>query len=655
MPWWLENNLRLVQNNLRDIDAAMDVDRLLSDLRQFDCNVVMVGAGGITSFFPTELAYQRPSPFLGDRDVLGEIVEKCHQEGIRVIARFDFSKTHESFYKDHPEWYYRSPKGEIVRYNDTVHTCVCGWYQQEYSLKIIEEVLQKYSVDGIFFNMFGFTTSDYSNNYYGICHCDACRQKFAAYSGGMDLPERESPEDPTFQTYRDFQDQVVGDILRRIHKLVRQYSPEIAVCTYHHSDVDIIRNESNSAVDRPLPFWLYNSSSNVAMVRQNWNNKIISNCVINAADIFYRFSAVPPELTKIRLYENMAAGSGLDFCIIGVFEDYHDQESVDEAKKVFHFHKLNEDIYGKLRSLARLAVIHPLSRHCGKDFYGVFRALKELHLPFDCLADQRILEDVSLLEPYVAVLVPSLSDIQPEAVLKIQKMGKKLMILGAEPLTKGLQESLGLKLREIRADNRAAYLYTKEKNLFPSMEKRDWMLLDGSFNVYEGKGWRSLLPRVEKAWFGPPERCFGHILTEEGGTLFSSDDQTVVIPWGLGSLYHKIGYREYRDMLRDILRKLAPEVEVIGGNLPAAVEVFWDKVGNQYLLQLLNLTGFHGNTMEKPLCLTNLKVELCGSFILARSLTGGTFTVQSNERGKTFLSLQKLTEFEAILLESNEM
>ena len=27
MAWWLKNNIRMIQNNIRDIDAKMDIDR----------------------------------------------------------------------------------------------------------------------------------------------------------------------------------------------------------------------------------------------------------------------------------------------------------------------------------------------------------------------------------------------------------------------------------------------------------------------------------------------------------------------------------------------------------------------------------------------------------------------------------------------------
>ena len=82
MPWWLDNNLRMIQNNLRDIDAGMDVQKWFEEIRASHCNCVMVGAGGISSFFPTKLPFQTPSPYLKG-DLLGDIVRICHENGVR--------------------------------------------------------------------------------------------------------------------------------------------------------------------------------------------------------------------------------------------------------------------------------------------------------------------------------------------------------------------------------------------------------------------------------------------------------------------------------------------------------------------------------------------------------------------------------------------
>lgn len=615
MPWWKEKPMRLIQNNLRDIDAQMDVDRLLEKLRKFSCNTLMIGAGGITSFYPTKLAYQRSSPYLGKRDLLAELLDKCHMEGIRVIARFDFSKTHESFYDEHPEWYYRSKNGESVRYNDTVHTCVNGWYQQEYSLVVLEEVLSRYPVDGIFFNMFGFTTGDYSGRYYGICHCDACKKRFAEFSGGMQLPDREESEnmDETekarLSLYRQFQRKVTSDILHRIHQLVRSKGDDIAVCTYYDQDVDIIRNESNSAVDCPLPFLLYQSSVNVQTATGIWPEKLSTNCVTNAADIFYRFSGVSPELTKIRLYENMAAGGALDYCIIGVFDGYPDQAGVTAAEEVFAFHKKYENIFGHLQSLSKVRILRPSgyahSLYGEKNFLGIFRVLKEEHICFDICSDQQVLRDEVLLTDHHLVIIPYAADISCEAIVHLHQMGIPMLICGAaDGLGFAAEQELGIQLVEKQTDTRAAYLSVEgqwERKTFAEIADRGWVLLDKDFGRISAPGWEVRMPLIQKAWFGPPERCFGHKVEDFGGVLVEPGGKTVVLPWEIGKLYHDYGYADYRCILSGIIHQFPVELSPYTVQAPACVEVFWNRTDQGVLIQMLNLSGFDGVTFSSPL------------------------------------------------------
>ena len=57
MTWWQDNRLRLIQTNLREIDANMDVDRLIRELKRYSANVLMMNAGGISAFYPTKLKY----------------------------------------------------------------------------------------------------------------------------------------------------------------------------------------------------------------------------------------------------------------------------------------------------------------------------------------------------------------------------------------------------------------------------------------------------------------------------------------------------------------------------------------------------------------------------------------------------------------------
>jgi hypothetical protein len=220
----------------------------------------LLNTGGLVAFYPTNLPFHYRSPFLGDGDLTGDMVKRCHEQGIRFMARFDFSKIHESVYKEHPDWAYRSASGNVVNYNGFVHTCVNGGFQKEKSLDILQEVLERYPIDGVFFNMFGYFTRDYSHTYHGICQCDACKQRFADQYG-LPLPLQENEADPTFQKYQQFKLETVHELLSNIRKLVKSFGENIAVSTYTDDCVDIIKHESNTEIHRPYPLWEYSARS----------------------------------------------------------------------------------------------------------------------------------------------------------------------------------------------------------------------------------------------------------------------------------------------------------------------------------------------------------------------------------------------------------
>ena len=177
--WWTSEPIRWVQTNLRETDAAMDTRRLVDQLAAMRANVVLMGMGGIAAYYPTRTEFHYPSPYLpAGRDMFGDVLQEAHARGIRVVGRYDLSKTPKAAYDAHPEWFFRKADGSPVIYNGLYSTCINGGYYRGQAMKILAEGLERYDVDGLFFNMFGNQSNDYSGVYVGNCHCDACR---AAY------------------------------------------------------------------------------------------------------------------------------------------------------------------------------------------------------------------------------------------------------------------------------------------------------------------------------------------------------------------------------------------------------------------------------------------------------------------------------------------
>lgn len=658
MAWWLENSLRMIQNNLRDIDAKMDIDRYIDTLKDFGANACMVGCGGITSFYPTNLEFQYRNPYM-EGDFFGNLLEKCHKNGIRVIARFDFSKTHASIYEKHKEWFTKSIHGEPVRYHDTVATCVNGRYQQECTLEILKEILTRYPVDGVFFNMFGYQTRDYSDNYVGICQCDSCKTRFRTMYG-MELPKEEKESDEAFLKYKEFKQLTVDALLNKISSEVRKLNPEVLVCTYNHKGVDMVRNESNSAVDRPYPFWLYNSENNVAVVEGSFEDKISSNCVINAVDIYYRFMGVSKYLNQIRLYGDMASGGGLDWCIIGDFEDYPDRDNFDKVKEVFRFHEKYEKYFGNLKSQAKILLINPapFGSHspATQEYLGIFKMLKEEHRLFDVVDAAELDGVIKRLDRYELIILPGIRLVKSSRflqALKNTKAGVAATGLALMENAEVLTEIFGVRLKEKLETVRGGYLLTEPKSVFTGFEKRDWVYLDKEYYYMETSEENvNYLPLVAPARYGPPERCYGHEITGQPSAAVKG--RKLYLPWQPGTLYYKQGFEDFKYILFNLMDAAIPVGNPIKTDAPKQVEVFFDQCGqNEYLLQFLNLSGFNGTTFFEAIPIHHIGVTFntIKPKRIYRLTLEGSKEVLNQEVLAEGLMVPVLDQYEAYLIE----
>lgn len=141
--WWHEEPMRLVQTNLRQIDAARDPREIIGEVKDFGGNAVLFSVGGIVSFYPSELEFQTPIPGL-EGDFVSEAREEASSQGVRFIARLDLSKCHKHVFDSHPEWFYKRVDGKPIIYNGVNSTCINGGYYQEYCFEIMKEVIDRY-------------------------------------------------------------------------------------------------------------------------------------------------------------------------------------------------------------------------------------------------------------------------------------------------------------------------------------------------------------------------------------------------------------------------------------------------------------------------------------------------------------------------------
>ena len=661
--WWQNTPWRLIQTNLRETDMLdMDAEEYVRQLKDFGATMVLINTAGIIASYPTKLPYHFQSPYLKG-DSLEKVMRLCHDNGIRVLARTDFSKIRRPIYEQNPGWAYRTAAGDIVDYNGDVHACVNGGYQQDYALRIIREVCETLPIDGLFINMGGFQVQDYSYRQYGICHCDNCKRKFRAQYG-KDLPSTTKMEDPTYRDYRAFQRRVLADQKRQLEALVHGINPQIMI-----EGIDFHRMESNTEYGRPLPSWQYSASSNTRCIRGVNGATPASNTTVDFIGFCYRHVAVSPELQQLRLWQNLANLGGIDYYLIGRLDNKLDRSGYGPIKEVFHFARKNEQSYLNMRSVADALVIRTHKWARSPEEFGWIRALTESHILFDeAEADNALHDD---LGKYKAIILGGIEVVPIALAEKLDGYVKNggCMICSGDSLKYNEEfepyegcpiACAGVNKRVIRRDDMASAMFRigdAEVDLLPSLRDTNVVFFGDSYwyNEYHSGAERHL-QMIAPQMFGPPERCYHTTVTEQPGIVVNGvgAGKCITLPWKAGELYFREGYSNTYLLLHDVLRTIAG-LPSVSKNLTGMVEVSYgvSTTGEHALVQLVNGTGHFGTSYLKPVPVRDITVTVpCAQRILrAASLVSGKECPFTQENGVATIQIGELAAFESVRLD----
>lgn len=648
--WWLEPQ-RLLQTNLREIDATMDLDRYIQDIHQLRANVVLFNVGGIVANYPTDLEFHYRNTFM-EGDLVGTVLKRLHENDVRMIGRFDFSKINEKFAARHPEWLYVSETGKNVNYNGQVHTCVCGGYQQEYMFKILGEAIDRYPLDGVFFNMIGFQRNDYSGNHHGICQCENCKRLFKEFSD-LELPEKQS-DSPKYRKYVAFTRMMVDRQFSRVNQFLKDKRPDLAICTYTSSGVDVIRKESN----RPLGQGAYHDTDKAKWTLLTCGERQLANAAVHFFAIPFRHAAVSPQLTTRRLWQHLVNGAWLDFYCIGPLQLQEDRLNLEPLNDIFQFHAAHEPWLAKTLPAAQVGLV----RQAGEEYEGILEILCEQHIAFGLVTPE-----LEQLKNYDVVLVPNASRISQDYVSRLDQYvadGGKLLMTGRLP--EGLRCFEGTRFIETRRYRQGSYIRIRpedrEQLAQPLLDKLDLVYVKGPFHVYQpqapAQGWLRLIP---PDMFGPPEKCYYRKVSDHPALLCQEHGQgaAALLTFNIGELYHQQAHLGHAallvgavDQLLQVDRRLrvntAPLVEINHRTSPSE--------GFEWI-SFYNHTGARGNALHEPLDITDIEVSLRSPSKIReiRSLaTGEVLRFEQTGESAAQFTLPRLGRYDIVLIQLQE-
>ena len=589
--WWNGYPWRVVQTNFREIDTKdFDEEGFLESLRAFSCNAVMLNAAGLIASYPTDLADHTRSAYLDGFD-LKHLVDRCHENGIKVIARTDFSKIPVSVYERHPDWAFRNADGTPLIYNGYVQTCLLGGYQGGYMDEILREMMEKIPFDGIYCNM-GTATGyvvDYSMKRHGPCQCEACRTAFRAQSG-MDIPKELSRTDKASFVYFRFQQGVAGAQKKRVTTLLRSIAPDLAYCS-----VDYVRQEANSEFGRELPHWQYQAASAARAIRGTGAEADVAN--VDFMGFAYRHVAADPALQELRLWQTLSNFGGLDYYMMGRPDTKEDRSAFGRVQKVFRYAADHEDVLYGVTSAADVLLVRDSYVIPVPEERGFVRALTESHILFDeTLAGS--LAKISL-NRYKMIILPEKARLAPLAMEKLAEWVRNggillatgqlpaLPVFGVRGESVRNDEALGAMLRLPEAD-RPLFMCGR------TYWEREYEETAERFGTY-----------LKPERFGPPELCYA---TEEP-TAFpavvrnaAGEGFGVSIPWYPASNYYTDGFDNWRIFLQYVLCDLCGCKKASESASPM-VELTHGRGDGFETVHFINGSGHFGNSFFDPVVL----------------------------------------------------
>lgn len=644
--WW-QRPYRMIQTNLRQPDALVDQKLLARQVREFGADVLLYNIGGIYAFYPTKLPLHAVNPYMKG-DALGDAIEAAHSEGLSLVGRYDMSKATRLAYEAHPEWFVHNEKGEPLEYNGTYQACVNGGWYNDYAFQIISESLGKYDLDGVFFNMFGYTNFTYHGAYFGIGLSDAGRRRFRDHYG-HDLPQKEDFSDPYYRDWLDFKEWTTLDLRQRIYNHIKQVNPKVAM-TGHRGASDLIRLETQRAVDRPQPEWPYQAGDQAKWGKAYGKGRTVSSTSANFIDFAWRFAAETGAYQELRAAQQLANGATLDFYLLGVM-DQDDKKAFPQLSELFKWHRDHEDVYAGVTSAAKVALYH--SHKCGtymgairskelgqNAFRGAYRALSEARIPFDFVVDGNIDGPVSVadLAKYDAIVLPNtacLSDAEASTLDAYVEQGGTLFATGETGFYDEAgrrRTSVALKSLPIngmphqRERMRGAYFRVREGD--PALEGVKLVMLDGRYYVAEPKeGATSHFTLLPPQRFGPPELCFPDFESTLPGALVGKHGKgkAIYAPWHPDWQYFRDSLPDHRKLIVDLIANNSGPVPVkLIGNGAVEVSILRQEATGQVLVHVINYSGQRNNLYEDAPDLHGLKLGVRGVAATGKTLRSGT-------------------------------
>lgn len=625
---------------IRDVDCKdFDVEHMIESFKKRHVSLFSFFCGGYVTTYPTQLEWQRMSPWLEGRDLTGEIIRAAHANDMVAFPMMDLGEVPLDVAEANPGWAAEKADGSFfVKTDGIVTSCPLGGYVRECSKLLLGELLDRYGdeVDGIKFGgaSYGFAP--------GVCHCANCTKTFREETG-RDLPK--GNDDPAFAEYKRWTEKKMKETVRYLVEVVHAKAdiPVMGNSVWHlgrgNSIDDLARDQDFVQVEIQTRYFPTEDDSPAVWERFTFpteTTSYISQLSPRApwvvASYFlawpWRRVAVPWHEQKIFLAQVSANGGSPMVNLSGGPPKVHeDQRGFRAIEELYGFMDKHADLYEGDKSGATVAILssnataHWAARQEGShekylaDMHAIEDVLLRQHIPCD-IWDVENLHDVDEGR-YAALVLPNatvLTQKQAASIEALVKAGVGLVCDGAPgildekdaPYEKGLLDDLlGVTKRGDAREGLESPHQGKTQAYAKQADESHPLFEDLPCELFAYCGpWYPVEISADAdapLKRGPAFRLFpegmsysDHPDTEEPYALCREPDgggRTVYFPFYVGKVAKRTGHPDYEKLIANAVNW------VTKGNLPVKMEGRSDvlvtvrKQKTRTLVHLINTTG----------------------------------------------------------------
>lgn len=374
---WYRTTLRWGQTNLVEIDPARYDDAWWrAHWRRTRVQGLIVNAGGIVAYYPSEFPLHHRAETLGERDLYGEIVGAAREEGLAVVARMDSNRVAKDFFDAHPDWICRDAEGGPYRQADKYVTCINSPYYREYLPDVMREIIRRSSPDGFADNSWAGLPRR------NICHCAHCAAGFRTASG-FELPRE---HDWSSEAYRqwirwnfrcrtdlwDLNNRVTSEAGGEHCRWMGMISGEVLNNNQRFVDLRAILQRSRIVMldhqrRSPTDGFSQNTEAGKRLHElAGWDVLIPeSTPQYQLGQPAFRLASMPP--AEVRLWSSAGFAGGIQPWWHHIGSAHEDRRQYQTAEPIFRWHEANQDVLVNRTPVADVGVVWSQENH---DFGG---------------------------------------------------------------------------------------------------------------------------------------------------------------------------------------------------------------------------------------------------------------------------------------------